>query len=170
MSTGANHGDEPFYYQQPPAANQIPHQDMSNPYQNPYLYQERSNQQLSPIGQPMSENDKTTITIIHLLGPLATVLSVGTLGLIGPLIAWLYYKNHSPLIARHAAEAFNFQLTMWITIMISLLLIISVLGIVIGLPLLFGASIFSFVMGIVAAIKVNKGIDYRYPLTWRILG
>ena len=41
---------------------------------------------------------------------------------------------------------------------------------VIGFPLLIAVGIWAFVMPILAAIKVSNGeLDYRYPLTLRLL-
>ena len=46
----------------------------------------------------------------------------------------------------------------------------AVLAIVlIGIPILIGLAIFGFIIIIVAAIKANDGIKYRYPITIHFL-
>ncbi len=57
----------------------------------------------------------------------------------------------------------NFQLSMTIYSIVAFLLIF----IVIGIFLLIALCVFVVVMIIVASIKANEGVYYRYPLTIR---
>jgi len=41
--------------------------------------------------------------------------------------------------------------------------------VVIGIPILIGLGIFDFIITIIAAIKANDGIKYRYPITIRFI-
>lgn len=85
--------------------------------------------------------------------------------LIGPLVVWLIKKNDMPLVDSHGKESLNFQLSMTIYALAAGLLIF----IVIGIPLLIGLMILNLVLVITAAVKVNNGVNFEYPLTIRFL-
>jgi uncharacterized Tic20 family protein len=85
--------------------------------------------------------------------------------LLGPLVMWLIKREDHPFIDDQGKEAVNFQLTMFIAIIVSVLLIFVVIGIIL-LPIL---GILNVVLVVVAAVKANNGESYRYPLTIRFL-
>ena len=78
---------------------------------------------------------------------------------------WCMKKDESDFIAEQAKEAMNFQISMTLYILVSILLIF----VVIGIPILIGVVFFDIVMAIVAAVKANEGEVYRYPFTIRLL-
>ncbi len=97
---------------------------------------------------------------------------LGFVGLMpfGALIVWLIYKNRSPRVSFHAAQALWNQLA-WIAIWIvgSIVGAIFVLvtfgfGLIMVAPLGFLLWLAPFVQGCYAAYKVNQGVDYRYPV------
>ncbi|AGI26711.1 DUF4870 domain-containing protein [Pseudomonas sp. MT3] len=85
--------------------------------------------------------------------------------LIGPLIVWQIKRESDPFVDRQGKEAMNFQITVTLAILISCLLML----VVVGFFLLGLVSIGALVLTIIAGIKANEGVEYRYPFTWRPL-
>jgi uncharacterized Tic20 family protein len=85
--------------------------------------------------------------------------------LLGPLIIWLSKRDGNPFIDDQAKEALNFQITSTIYAIIGFVLCF----VFIGFFLLGALSIFHFVCIVIAAIKANDGIAFRYPLTIRFI-
>ena len=103
-------------------------------------------------------------TICH-LAALVGLLGNGIGFLIGPLAVWLMKRHDDPFIDEQGKEAVNFQLTMFIGVFIGFLLVF----VLIGIPLLILMAIVMIVFPIIAAIKANDGVRYRYPMTIRFL-
>ncbi|WP_082537693.1 DUF4870 domain-containing protein [Angustibacter sp. Root456] len=118
---------------------------------------------------PMSPSDERTWAMLAHLAPFAG--SIVGLPVVGPLVVYLMYKDRSAFVRRHAAASLNFQI---------MLLIVSVLGFVVAVPLAvltLGIGLFAFVLAavvvavaaivlqVVAALAANRGQDYQYPLT-----
>jgi hypothetical protein len=81
--------------------------------------------------------------------------------LLGPLIVWAIKKDEDPFINDQGKEAINFQLTMLIGFVVSIILMF----VFIGVLLIAALVVYSIVMVIIAAMKANEGIQYRYPYT-----
>jgi uncharacterized Tic20 family protein len=94
---------------------------------------------------PMSSDEKTMGLLAHLLGIFTCF--------IGPLIIWLIKKDTSPYVDAQGKESLNFQLSILIYCFVTC-----------GL-----AGIFGLIMAIIASIKANEGIVYRYPLAIRFI-
>ncbi|MFJ2032738.1 DUF1707 and DUF4870 domain-containing protein [Streptosporangium sp. NPDC087985] len=90
----------------------------------------------------------------------AHLLPLTGLLLIGPLIMMLTGGKTSPYIRRHAVEALNFQLTL---LGATVLLAITVVGVVLTPVLWIGGMVLSVVGGLAA---LGEG-DFRYPFTLR---
>lgn len=89
---------------------------------------------------------------------LSHLLAVLT-GIIGPLLIWLLKKDQHPFIDDQGKQALNFQLTLLIAYVIAMLTWCLIIGMVLALVILVAHLVFT----IIAAIKANKGIAYRYP-------
>ena len=85
--------------------------------------------------------------------------------ILGPLIVYLAKRDQSAFVAAHAREALNFNITVALGGLLSCLLLLLFIGV------LFAALILLFwlVMTIVAALKANEGLPYRYPFTLRLV-
>ncbi|MFJ3262556.1 DUF4870 domain-containing protein [Pseudomonas sp. NPDC086581] len=83
--------------------------------------------------------------------------------LLGPLIVWQIKRESDPFVDRQGKEALNFQITVSLAVVVSCLLML----VVIGFFLLGLVSIGALVLTIIAGIKANEGLDYRYPFIWR---
>jgi len=84
---------------------------------------------------------------------------------LGSLFVWLIKRDEDPFVEFHSREALNFQLSMLIYGLVSVLLII----VFVGILLIFAIGVFSFVMATIAGIKAANGELYRYPLTLRMV-
>lgn len=103
--------------------------------------------------------------ILHLagaLGGLTAYLHVPGGNVIIPLIIWLIKKDSSLFLNDQGKEVLNFQICM---LALSLLLILTCIGI----PLVFPLSLAVLVFGIVGGVKANEGVAYRYPLNYRLI-
>ena len=89
--------------------------------------------------------------------------------IIGPLIIWLAKRDSHPFIDDQAKEALNFQISVTIYAIGAVLLCFTVILAIIGIPVLIGLHVFQIVCIIIAAIKANDGVAFRYPLTLRLI-
>lgn len=85
--------------------------------------------------------------------------------IIGPLIIWTIKKDEYPLVMDQGKEAMNFQISMTIYYLVSIVLIF----IVIGIPILIALGVFDIVVTIIAMVKAGEGVSYRYPLAIRFI-
>ncbi|MDF8263360.1 DUF4870 domain-containing protein [Luteipulveratus flavus] len=121
-------------------------------------------------GQPaLSSQDRTASVLAHLSAPIAAVLSLGWLSMVGPLIVWFVYKDRSPAARHAAAGAFNFNLSFWILYLISWILIFSVIGLIVGVPLLIVIFVVAAWCHVKGAIRAANGQPYEYPWQLRVL-
>ena len=90
---------------------------------------------------------------------------------IGPLVIWLMKKDTMPFVDDQAKEALNFNIM--VTAIFVILLILTILSLGIGalltVPVMLIVGIGSLVFIIIAAIKANQGVAYRYPVNVRLI-
>jgi uncharacterized Tic20 family protein len=109
------------------------------------------------------------------LSAIACALLTGAFGgwgsFIGPLVIWLVKKDTMPFVDDQAKEALNFNIT--ISAIFLILWILTVLTLFIGavltFPLMFIIGIVALVLIVIAAMKANEGVAYRYPFTLRLI-
>ena len=104
-----------------------------------------------------SPDAKTMAMLAHLLAIFTSFL--------GPLIIWLIKKDQSPFVNQEGKEALNFQLTMLIAFVVGGL----TACLIIGFFIIAAASIVDIIFCILAAMTVNKGQGYRYPVCIRFI-
>lgn len=107
-----------------------------------------------------------------LLGGLLTSGWAGSVGFfIGPLVIWLTKKDTMPFVNDQGKEALNFAIT--VSIVFAGLLVLTILSLGIGalltIPLMLIVGIGALVLAIMAAIKANDGVAYRYPFAIRLV-
>ena len=124
-----------------------------------------------PAADPSAPTDKETnrdarmwAMFCHLAG-LAGVIIPAIGCVIGPLVVWLIKKEEFPFVDEQGKEALNFQISMFIYGVVAGLLCFACIGFVLA-PLV---GITDLVFLIIAAIKANDGVHYRYPLTIRLV-
>jgi len=118
----------------------------------------------------VSSEERTWALVAHL-----SALSVYLTGfgmILGPLVVWLINKDSKPFAAEQAKEALNFNIS-WMLWGILLGIAAFILTfILVGILLWIALGFFSIVWTIfciIAAIKANEGVHYRYPLTIRFI-
>lgn len=144
----------------------------------------------------LPEADRTPAMLIH-LSPLLMFVLPAFGNLLGPLGAWLIYRDRSRVLDAEGKDAINFQLSMLIySVVGSLILILlgalgflgGVAGIAAGSGILaslgflggIGMVILLMLLGtflyiipiivmILAVMRVSEGRPYRYPMTLRLL-
>lgn len=89
--------------------------------------------------------------------------------MLGPLIVWLVKREGNPFVDDHAKEALNFQITITFVALAAIAMCFTVILAVIGVPILISLHLYQVVCMIIAAIKANEGVTYRYPLTLRLI-
>lgn len=100
------------------------------------------------------------------MGMLAHVLGIFTC-FFGPLVLWLMNKDkpEAAFVTDQAKEALNFQITLAIGYFISGALMLILIGVFTYIALV----IANVVLGIMAAMKANEGVQYRYPFALRLI-
>lgn len=98
------------------------------------------------------------------LAMLAHLLGIFS-GFVGPLVLWLVKRDADGFVAEQAREALNFQITIAIALVASIMLKVILIGILL-VPLLF---VVNFIFCILGAISASKGRSYQYPLALRLV-
>jgi uncharacterized Tic20 family protein len=100
------------------------------------------------------------------LSALAGCLGIPFGNIIGPLIVWQIKKNEFPSVDFHGKASLNFQITATIAI-----IVMGVAGVILSFlcvgyllfPLIAVIGIADLVFTIIAGIKANDGVEYKYP-------
>lgn len=115
-----------------------------------------------PLNQTPNEiltgNDRLWVILSHI----SIILGVG---IILPLIVYLWKKTEAPLVTEHAKEALNFHLSLFIYSIAC----IPLCFVFIGFPLLILLGLGGFILGIMGTIKASDNVFYRYPMTIRMI-
>lgn len=105
------------------------------------------------------QDERMWAMFCHLSAFAGNIVPFGSI--LGPLIIWSIKKEQYQSINAHGKEALNFNISITIYTIISIILILIVVGIFMWAAL----WIFQTVMIIMASIKANNGEFFRYPLT-----
>lgn len=111
------------------------------------------------MSEAASQDDRTMAMIGHLSGIIA--------GFIGPLIIWLINKEKADKgwLNDQAKEALNFQITIFIAYVIAGMLTLVLIGMLL-IPIILIANL---ILCIMAGMKANEGVSYRYPFAIRLI-
>lgn len=122
--------------------------------------------QQGQVSEEVNKDARMWAMFCHLAGLAGFVIPVILSGIIAPLIIWQIKKDDHPFIDENGKEALNFQISIGIYALVSILLIPLFC---IGAFLLTAVGIFNLVFMLIAAIKANNGFHYRYPLCIRFI-
>ena len=111
------------------------------------------------------QDERTWGVLAHLSVLTSGIVSMFTLGWLGPLLIMLIQGPKSPYVRHHAVEALNFFISLTIYFLISAILAF----LIIGIPMLAAVFVAGIVFPIIASVKANAGEYYRYPLTIRLI-
>nr|WP_199042189.1 DUF4870 domain-containing protein [Dyella sp. ASV24] len=133
-----------------------------------------SNGPTAPSDLP-SAQERQWAMFAHLSALLGLILTGHWLGwgcFLGPLIIWLVKKDSMPFVDDQAKEALNFNITVAIVFfaLFVLTLITLGLGVLVAIPVGTVVGVAWLVFVIIAAIRANEGVRYRYPYTLRLIG
>lgn len=118
----------------------------------------------SPLAPPPAPATGDVSSDDKLWGMLAH-LSAILFGFLGPLVVWLIKKDQSVFVNDQGKEALNFQITVFIAMMVCFVLMFVVIGIFL-MPIV---GLGALVLTIMAGIKANSGEAYRYPFAIRLI-
>lgn len=128
----------------------------------------------TPTGAPSAEERQWAMFahLSALLGGLLTSGWAGNIGFfIGPLVIWLMKKDTMPFVNDQAKEALNFAITVSIAFLALMILTVMTLGVgaLLTVPLMLIIGVTALVFVIIAAMKANQGVAYRYPFALRLI-
>lgn len=118
----------------------------------------------SPGSKEINRDARMWAMICH-LSALAGIILPASGNIVAPLIIWQIKKDDNPFIDEQGKEAVNFQISMSIYFLASVILTF----VCVGVPLIIATIIVFFVFLLIAAVKANNGFHYRYPLTIRFI-
>ena len=97
--------------------------------------------------------------IAHISGIVASFL--------GPLIIWLINKDKTDKawLNGQAKEALNFQITVALAWIVAIALSVLLIGFLLYPVIMIG----NIILCIMAGMKANEGVDYRYPFAIRLI-
>ena len=112
----------------------------------------------------ITKDERTWAMLCH-FSALLIFVGIPFSNILAPLIIWLIKKEEMSFVEDQAKEVLNFQISMTIYLIGSIILII----VLIGIPILIGLVIFNIIITIIAAISANDGKSYRYPINLRLI-
>jgi len=124
------------------------------------------------IDQPaeeISKDARTMAMLAHLSALAGYFIPLGNV--IGPLIVWLIKKDEMPFVDDQGKEALNFQITVTIALLLCVIVGVATCGVgfVLTGPLMIAIGIVALVFTIIAAVKANEGVAYRYPMNYKFI-
>ncbi len=130
---------------------------------------------VNPSGNGIAAEQRQWAMFAHLSALLGGVLTAGwafSVGcFLGPLVIWLMKKETMPFVDDQAKEALNFNITLAaiMVVLMGLGVLTPGIGFVIALPLMALIGLGALVLVVIAAMKANDGIAYRYPFAIRLV-
>lgn len=122
-----------------------------------------------PGAGAQSSDERMWAMFGHLSAFTAFITGIGCI--LGPLVIWLIKRDTMAFAGEQAKEALNYNITVALAFVGLWVLTIITFGIGIFLTFPIGFLLFIawIVFTIIAAIKANEGVDYRYPFTLRLV-
>ena len=119
----------------------------------------------APVGaeSSVSADERLWGMIAHLSALAGFIIPFGNIA--GPLIFWMIKKDAMPFVDDQGKESLNFQITVTIAAIIAAVLIVFLIGFL----LLPAVGLAALVFTVIAGIKANEGVAYRYPFTLRLI-
>src|SRR5262249_40200563 len=117
-----------------------------------------------PLDSPPSQDERTWGMLAHLSAFVGLLFPLFG-GVLAPWVIWLAWRERSHFVGEQAREALNFNLSVLIAYLVSVVLMYVYVGFLLCVVLFIGWV----VMTIVAAIRTSEGIHYRYPLSLRLV-
>lgn len=136
----------------------------------------------SVVGTVPTKEEKEWAMFSH-LSTFLLFSGIPLANIIGPIIMWQLKKEAMPFASFQAKESLNFQISMTIYSMTYLLLSLISIGllffldfkvmipviIILGIIVLVALLVIHILLTIIAAVKANAGVGYKYPLIIRFI-
>jgi uncharacterized Tic20 family protein len=127
------------------------------------IVMEENNFETSETATP-SKSERQWAMACHLIALTGYLIPIA--GIVAPLILWLMKREDGAFINEQGRESVNFQITILIYFVISIILI-PALGV--GVFLLGVVVVFDFVCILIAAVKASEGTAFQYPACIRFI-
>lgn len=118
---------------------------------------------VTPAQPELSKDAKQWAMLTHLAAFAAFLIPFGNI--IGPLVVWQLKKDLGSFVEKNGKEAVNFQITIAIVALVCTMLMFALVGFLL-LPVL---GLYWLILTIIAGVKANDGVAYRYPFTIRFI-
>jgi len=123
-----------------------------------------------PPAPPVTSKDERMWAMFCHLGALIGVLISAGIHIPGgnvivPLVIWILKKDQYALVNDQGKEAINFQITVFLALLACLPFVL----ILIGIFMMWAVDIVALIFTLIAAMKANEGVAYRYPYTFRFI-
>ena len=114
----------------------------------------------------MDQSKERNLAVVSHLGGLIPFLF---LPIIIPFLIWLIKGDESAFVNEQAREALNFQISLFIYGVISVMLIFTIIGIPIAIIAFIIFIITNIICSIKGAVRTSKGLEYKYPMNLRLI-
>ncbi|WP_417763462.1 DUF4870 domain-containing protein [Shewanella sp.] len=101
--------------------------------------------------------------LVHVASFAGYIIPFGTI--LGPLIVYLMKRDESEFVAACGKNCLNFQISLAIYFVISLILAF----VLVGFLLMGILALFNLIVTVIAAIKASEGEVFSYPLAIRFI-
>ena len=120
-----------------------------------------------PSGSPNAE-ERQWAMFAHLSAIVGALIG---LSFLGPLVVWLVKKETMPFVDDQGKEARNFNIMLRLVLAVrgAVTFVTRGIGILLTGPLMFIVGVAALVLVIIAGIKANEGVAYRYPFSIRLI-
>jgi uncharacterized protein len=109
------------------------------------------------VAPDVPQNARNMALLCHLLGLLTCF--------IGPLVIWLLKKDEHSFIDSQGKEALNFQISVILASVAAGFLSFLCIGVLL-FPVI---GVLDLVFSIIACVKSSQGVDYKYPISIRLI-
>ncbi len=118
-------------------------------------------------GGDLERETRNWACILHL--SVLAGLVIAFAGLVAPLIIYFIKRDELPGLEPHSKVVFNWIISAIIYFVVGLGLTITVIGAVVGIPIMLVVAVLSIIFPIIGGIKASSGELWPYPLSIPIL-
>lgn len=126
---------------------------------------------IPPLQASPNQNQVRTWNMLCHLSVLSGLL-IPFGSIIGPLLVWQIKKHEFPSVEVHGKAALNFQLTVLIAALAAAIAAFVLSFFCIGfilIPVVIGIALCGIIFPIIAGVKANEGVEYKYPYTLNLV-
>ncbi|TVQ29252.1 MAG: DUF4870 domain-containing protein [Wenzhouxiangella sp.] len=114
-------------------------------------------------GRDLERETRNWATILHL--SVLAGLVIAFAGLLAPVVIYLVKRDELPGLEPHSKVVFNWVISAIIYFAVGLILTVTLVGAILGIPLMLAVGVLSIVFPIIGGIKASEGEVWPYPLS-----